>query len=42
MRDGARRKIGELTTDARLVEDLADEVVAGAERCWNRQFEAAG
>ena len=38
----ARRKVGDLTRDARLAEILVDEVVRGAERWWNRVLEQAG
>jgi hypothetical protein len=42
MRAGALRKVSDLTTDARLRERLADEVVVGAERWWNRVLEEVG
>jgi hypothetical protein len=42
MRAGALRKVADLTTDVRLRERLADEVVLGAERWWNRALEHAG
>jgi hypothetical protein len=36
------RKVSDLTGDARLRELLADEVVAGAARWWDRALEEAG
>ncbi len=36
MRAIARRKVSDLTRDARLRELLAGEVICGAERRWNR------
>jgi hypothetical protein len=42
MRAGALRKVADLTDDARLRERLADEVVIGAERWWNRALNSAG
>jgi len=42
MRAIARRKVGDLSRDARLLELLADECVIGAARWWNRANERAG
>src|SRR5256885_9728511 len=40
MRAIARRKIADLARDARLVELLADEVIVGAARYWDRELAA--
>lgn len=42
MRAIARRKVDDLTRDARLAEFLTDDVVLGAERWWNHALERAG
>jgi hypothetical protein len=38
----ARRKVADLASDARLVDLLADEVLEGAARWWNRALDRAG
>jgi hypothetical protein len=42
MRAGARRKVEDMTRDTRLRGFLADEIVVGASRWWNRAYEQAG
>lgn len=42
MRAIARRKVDDIARDEQLIELLADEVVRGAERWWNRALEEAG